>query len=211
MDELDKLKDAWKVQDYSSDKVSTNDIYKMLHSKSTSYVKWIFYISIAEFLLVTLLSLFIDKRKYLSVYEKMGMTVTLQILTVISYLIMIVFIYLFYKNYKKICVDCNAKTLMNRILKTRKTVKQYIYFNIGFMFLSMLIMFYGIFSNDKNTHIYKEMSNIPDDFSNKILIISIIIFTAIFLGIIIVIYRIIYGILLRRLKKNYKELEQLEH
>ena len=46
MDELDKLKGAWKTQDYTKHKVSTNDIYKMLHSKSASYVKWIFYISI---------------------------------------------------------------------------------------------------------------------------------------------------------------------
>jgi hypothetical protein len=52
MDQLDKLKDAWKSQDYSKHKVSTNDIYKMLHSKSSSIVKWIFYISIIEFIFI---------------------------------------------------------------------------------------------------------------------------------------------------------------
>jgi hypothetical protein len=56
MDELDKLKGAWKTQDYTKHKVSTNDIYKMLHSKSASYVKWIFYISIIEFSVIIVLN-----------------------------------------------------------------------------------------------------------------------------------------------------------
>ncbi|MCF6280303.1 MAG: hypothetical protein L3J14_08150 [Flavobacteriaceae bacterium] len=210
MDELDKLKNVWKSQDYSKHKVSTTDIYKMLHAKSSSYVKWIFYISIAEFLIVLLLTIFVDKRKYIAVYEKMVMTTIIQIITIISYTIIIVFIILFYQNFKKIHVDCNAKTLMNRILKTRKTVKLYIYYNIGFMLISMFILFYSIFSSQKNNSIYREMSNIPDNLSNKILIISIIIFTIVLVVVILLFYRLIYGILLKRLKKNYKELEQLD-
>ncbi len=210
MDELDKLKNAWKTQDYSKHKVSTQDIYKMLHAKSSSYVKWIFYISIAEFLIVSVLNVFMSQKKYFSIYEKMGMETTLQILTAISYLIMIAFIVLFYRNYKKICVDCDSKTLMNSILKTRKTVKKYIYFNIGFMFVSMFVMFYEIFSSTSNTLLYKKTSNIPYELSNTIIIVSISIAMIIMIAIILLIYRLIYGILLRRLKKNYKELEQLD-
>lgn len=210
MDELDKLKDAWKAQDYSKDKVSTEDIYKMLHAKSSSYVKWIFYISIIEFLLVIILNVFVDSDKYMSIYNEMGMRTTLQIMTVISYGIMVVFMYLFYMNYKKICVDCDAKTLMNRILKTRKTVKSYIYFNIGFMMISMFAMFYGIFSSTENTIIYKKISNIPEDFSTNTFIISIVIMMVLMIGVLLLFYRIIYGILLRRLNKNYKELAQLD-
>ena len=123
MDQLDKLKGAWKNQDYSKHKVSTNDIYKMLHAKSTSYVKWIFYISIIEFLIVIALNVFIDKDQYLDFYVQMGMKNMIIIVSIISYLIMIVFIYLFYKNYKKINVNTDAKTLMKSILNTRKTVK----------------------------------------------------------------------------------------
>ena len=211
MDELDKLKTAWKSQDYSEHKVSTADIYKMLHAKSSSYVKWIFYISIIEFILVIILNLFVDNDKYLSIFNEMGMKTSLQIMTVISYAIMIIFMVLFYQNYKKICVDCDARTLMNRILKTRKTVKTYIYFNIGFMLFSMFIMLYGIFSSAENTSLYKKMSDIPEEFSTNIFIISLVVATLLMVGVLLLIYRLIYGILLRRLKKNYKELEQLEN
>ena len=210
MDELDKLKGAWKSQDYSDHKVSVTDIYKMLHAKSSSYVKWIFYISIIEFLLVIILNLVFDNDKYLSIYDEMGMRNLIMVVSIISYGIMIVFMYLFYKNYRKISVDCDAKTLMQNIFKTRKTVKSYIYFNIGFMALTSFILFYQIFSSDKNTSIYKMTSNIPEDFSTTYLIIAITVVMILFIGLMLLIYRIIYGILLRRLKKNYKELEQLD-
>ncbi len=211
MDELDKLKTTWKSQDYSKHKVSTSDIYKMLHAKSSSYVKWIFYISIIEFLIVILLNIFVDNDKYLSIYNEMGMKTALIVMTVISYVIMIVFMVLFYINYKKIRVDSNAKTLMDRILKTRKTVKNYIYFNVSFMLFSMIVMFYGIFSSTQNTNAYKKLSNIPEEFSTNLLIITILVTMLIMIGVILIFYRLIYGILLRRLKKNYKELQQLEN
>ncbi len=210
MDELDKLKGAWKAQDYTSDKVSTNDIYKMLHSKSTSYVKWIFYISLIEFILIILLNIFMDKEQYLDFYIKMGMKNLILITSVISYSIMIIFIYLFYKNYKKINVNTNAKTLMKSILNTRKTVKYYIYFNIGFMAISTALLLNKIFSSPENTAAYKIQSKIPENFSDSTLLITLIITMVIFIGVVLIVYRIIYGILLRRLKRNYKELEQLE-
>lgn len=209
MDELDKLKDAWKAQDYSSDKVSTNDIYKMLHAKSTSYVKWIFYISIIEFLLVIFLNVYIDTDKYMDFYIEMGMKNLILFTSVISYSIMIIFIYLFYKNYKKINVNTSAKTLMESILNTRKTVKYYIYFNIGFMAVSIALLLNKIFANSENIKAYKIQSKVPLEFPDTTLLITLIVTMVLFLGLVLLIYRIIYGILLRRLKKNYKELEQL--
>ncbi len=211
MDELDKLKDAWKSQDYSKDKISTSDIYKMLHAKSSSYVKWIFYISVLEFLLVIILNLVFDNEKYLKLYDEMGIHNLIIIVSVISYGIMIVFMYLFYKNYRKICGDADAKTLMQNIFRTRKTVKSYIYFNISFFAITSFILFYHIFSSDKNISIYKMTSNVPEDFSTTYLIIGIVVTMILFIGIFLLFYRVIYGILLRRLKRNYKELKQLEN
>jgi hypothetical protein len=210
MDQLDKLKDAWKSQDYSKHKVSTNDIYKMLLAKSTSYVKWIFYISIIEFLVVIALNLLIDNDKYLDLYIQMGMKNMIQIVTVISYLIMIIFIYLFYKNYRKINVGTDAKTLMKSILNTRKTVKYYIYFNLGFMAVSSAMLLNKIFSSSENTTTYKLKSQIPEAFSDTTLLIILSASMVLVIGFILLVYRIIYGILLRRLKRNYKELEQLD-
>jgi ABC-type Fe3+ transport system permease subunit len=211
MDELDKLKNAWKSQDYSKHKVSTADIYKMLHAKSSSYVKWIFYISIIEFLIAITLSVFVDTDKYTSIYNQMGMGTTLKVMTIISFIIMIVFIVLFYQNYKKIRVDSNARTLMDRIIKTRRTVKKYIYFNVGFMLISMFIMFYRIFSSVENTTLYLKANELPLDIPKTGMIVGITVGVIFMIGIVLLIYRLIYGILLKRLKKNYKELEQLEN
>lgn len=212
MDALDKLKGAWKSQDYSQHKVSSNDIVKMLHAKSSSYVKWIFYISIIEFTLVMALNLYFETdNKYMDIYDKMGMHTMITVLSAFSYLIMIVFIYLFYQNYKKINVDASAKTLMQNIINTRKTVRLYIYFNIGGMAIASFIIFYTIFSSPEKTAIYKLTNDIPDELSTKTFAISIIVVMIIMIGLILLIYRIIYGILLRRLKKNYKELKQLDN
>jgi hypothetical protein len=210
MDDLDKLKGAWKNQDYSKHKVSTNDIYKMLHAKSTSYVKWIFYISIIEFLVIIALNIFIDKDQYLDFYIQMGMKNMIIIVSVISYIIMLIFIYLFYKNYKKINVNTDAKTLMKSILNTRKTVKYYIYFNLGFMAISSAMLLNKIFSSSENILAYKVQGKIPEEFPDTTLLITLIVLMILFIGLALLIYRIIYGILLRRLKKNYKELEQLD-
>ena len=51
MDDLDLLKEDWKKQEKSLPHLSYNEIYKMIWKKSSSIVKWIFVISILEFLL----------------------------------------------------------------------------------------------------------------------------------------------------------------
>ena len=47
MDELDLLKRDWKRQEASLPKISYDDIYKMIHKKSSSIVKWILIIASA--------------------------------------------------------------------------------------------------------------------------------------------------------------------
>ena len=49
MDLLDNYKKAWNNQPEDAHKVSSLEIYKMAQSKSSSIVKWIFIIGIAEF------------------------------------------------------------------------------------------------------------------------------------------------------------------
>jgi hypothetical protein len=41
------------------------------------------------------------------------------------------FIYLFYKNYIRISTIASTKQLMKDILKTRKTVQYYVWYNLG--------------------------------------------------------------------------------
>jgi len=49
MDELELLKKDWQKNDKEYPKLSYNDIYKMILKKSSSIVKWIFIISLLEF------------------------------------------------------------------------------------------------------------------------------------------------------------------
>jgi hypothetical protein len=148
--------------------------------------------------------------KYLDIYKEMGMYNIILVSTVISYIVILGFIYLFYKNYKKISADSDAKTLMKNIINTRKTVKYYIYFNILFMVLVMSILFYFIFSSPENIALYKITNNFEQGVTDNQLLAAIIIMMSIVIGILLLLYRLIYGILLRRLKKNHKELELLD-
>ena len=210
MDELDKLKSAWKSQDYSEHKVSSTDIFKMLHAKSSSYVKWIFYISIVEVLVMNSIVLFTDFDKSMEIFDGLGLHNFFLISTILSYSIIVGFIFIFYKNYKAIKVDSSAKTLMNNIIRTRKTVKYYIYYNIGAIALSSAYIYYVIFSNEENIRLYRQVTNIGDDFSNTTLLITLIITIFVVVALFLLFYRVIYGILLGRLKKNFKELELLD-
>ncbi len=56
MDELELLKKDWQKEDSKYPKLTYNEIYKMILKKSSSIVKWIFIISLLEFVFWTLIS-----------------------------------------------------------------------------------------------------------------------------------------------------------
>jgi len=64
MEELDLLKKAWKKDTHSLEQVSEVEIYKMLHKKSSSIVKWIFYISLIELSFGFILNIIMSLTKY---------------------------------------------------------------------------------------------------------------------------------------------------
>ena len=90
MDELELLKKDWKKNDAQFKQVSENEIYGMLHKSSSSIVKWIFIISIVEFLILRLmdLSLFFDEnlKNKLNLLTKMRTIFTSTLWTAILYL-----------------------------------------------------------------------------------------------------------------------------
>ena len=144
MDELELLKKDWKRQDADYPKLSYNEIYKLIHKKSTSVVKWILVICIAEFAFWGLLNLFIPE-SYLVIYEKFHLNTFLVITQVLHYVVIIIFIYFFYKNYSAISVIESTSLLMKRIINTRKTVNYYVYYNL---------ILYAILSITLNTILY---------------------------------------------------------
>ncbi|MCH4822834.1 hypothetical protein ML462_06580 [Gramella lutea] len=210
MDDLDLLKKDWKKQEKNLPHLSYNEIYKMIWKKSSSIVRWIFVISIIEFLLGAVLNIVLNTEESWAQMEKYNLTEFTIITYIVSYLITFYFIFRFYKNYRSISTTDSASQLMKNILKTRKTVKYY----IGFVLISTGIVFLiTVFLMLRNHALDSELPSENMAFDAKqwfIFIGGTLIALVLLLGVIWLIYRLIYGILLKRLYKNYKELKKLE-
>jgi hypothetical protein len=211
MDELKRLKKDWK-ENLKFPKLSKDEIYNLLHKKSSSIVKRIFVFSLIEFGFWTLLSFVIkdnEAQRRFNQYEMDHITLPLM---VIGYAFLFYFFIMFYKNYKSISTTANSKGLMEQILKTRKTVKYYVIFNLLFLYISIVI---GLFI---------ELNNNPDvasrtaDFTASgdyyifygIMLATTVLMMALLTAVLLGFYYLIYGILLKKLKNNYKELKKIE-
>ena len=122
MDELELLKKDWQKQEETLPKLSYDDIYKMIWKKSSSIVKWIFYISIAEFIFWIAMTLIPINSEDITGPGAQFVKVSEWVLEITAFVIIIYFIYQFYQNYQKISVTDSARDLMKKIIKTRKTV-----------------------------------------------------------------------------------------
>ena len=210
MDELELLKKDWKKNDTQFKQVSENEIYGMLHKSSSSIVKWIFIISIVEFLVLRLmdLSLFFDenlknKLKQIHIYdiEKTA--------TIINMVVLLGFIFYFYKNLKNISATSSVSNLMKDIIKTRRIVKYYVWYNLGMLVFSLIVGFIIAFAYNPEMDAFKQQINS----SAKIMAITIgvlSIFSIALFGLLWLFYRVLYGTLLRRLYANYKELKKID-
>jgi len=201
MDLLDNYKKAWDNQPEDAHKVSSLEIYKMAQSKSSSIVKWIFIIGIAEFVGLNSLYFFIDMGEAMKEYEKLGIENFVFYSQIAAYIILFYFLAKFYQNYKRISVIASTNTLMKKILKTRKTVRNYVIFNLGYMVL--IIMVVSIASINMN---FEELNTKQ----LLLIVLSTLIATLLILGLLWLFYQLLYGILLRKLNRNYKELAKLD-
>ena len=211
MDLLENYKKAWDNQPEEKSKFSALEIYKMAHSKSSSIVKWIFIIGIIEFLFWLGIN-FIIPEEFYKIYEDLNLMTFLNVFTVLHYLIILTFLFLFYKNYKNISVIDNTKKLINNILKVRKTVKNYVFYNLATVFLVSVIINIVMFSDSEKLVEIMNPNNLAMDINQiiTVTIISQIIALVVILVLIWLFYKLVYGILLRKLNKNYKELAKLE-
>ena len=211
MDELNLLKKDWKKQTSSFPELSYNEIYNLIHKKSSSLVKWIFIIGIAEFFFWAFINLLIPE-KYFEIYEEFNLKTFLLVTQGLHYIIIALFIYLFYKNYKAISVSESTNILMSKIIKTRKTVNYYVYYNIGlYVVLSIVINAIMFSQPDVMLETFNaENTAISEDTFLMVMLIAQIIALIVVCGLLWLYYRIIYGILLKKLHKNYKELVVLK-
>ena len=201
MDLLDNYKKAWKNQPEEVSKRSTIEIYKLAHSRSASIGKWIFIIGILEFVILNSLYFFIDMDEAYAEYEKLGLMNFIFYSQIVAYIILFYFLVIFYLNYKRISTTDSTNNLMKKIIKTRKTVRNYVLFNLGYMLLVMVVA--------TNASI---QTNLEDLNNKKILFIvfASLIATLLILGILCLFYQLLYGFLLKKLNTNYKELAKLD-
>ncbi|WP_034043873.1 hypothetical protein [Wocania ichthyoenteri] len=212
MDELDLLKKDWNKGDNTFPKLSYNEIYKMILKKSSSIVKWIFIISLLEFALWTFISFFLKDTESMKRFDQYDADAVFIPLMVTGYIILAYFFYLFFKNYKTISATDNAKVLMENILKTRKTVKQYVAFNLIYLVISTIVVLFLEFDRDQQVidQVNQAAANGEAFKFYAGIIIATILLLVVAIGVLLLFYWLVYGILLKRLNRNYKELKKLE-
>lgn len=214
MDELELLKKDWETSSKNYREFNKEELYKLIYKRSSSIVKWIFIISLLEFGFWTLISIGFNGSEDLKKIQSYDVNYILYPLTILGYVVLIYFFYVFYKNYKTISATDNTKMLMERILKTRRTVRHYVIFNLVFMCISIVIGVYIELTNNPEVQIL--LNRIESEGDGNVTVFYLIVVglsivaMALVSAVLIGFYYLIYGLLLKRLKSNYKDLKELE-
>ena len=209
--DLANYKKVWKNQPEEKNKISALEIYKMTQSKSNSIVKWIFIIGLLEFVFWFAINYLGTKNGALEPYEKLNLINFIDNFNYFHYVVVVLFLILFYRNFSLISTIDDTKTLMKNILLVRKTVKWYVYYNLIYAVVFSIILNILIFNTPDGINI---LSGIDNGSFNKehmmsVFIIAQIVVMAIMILILWLFYYLLYGILLKKLNKNYKELTKL--
>jgi hypothetical protein len=209
--DLEKYKKSWENQPKETNAVSNVDIYKMAHSKSSSVVKWIFIIGLLELIFWSGLNLLVPD-SHMKVYKDFNLVDFLNYYFILHYIVIALFLVLFYKNYASVSVVDNTKRLMNKILRVRKTVKYYVYYNLGGFVLVTIILNSVIFSNPEmlTETLNPQHLNVDMNAILTFTLVAQIVVLLVMLLILWLFYKVTYGALLKKLKKNYKELDNLD-
>jgi len=210
MDELEFLKKDWKRQEADLPKVSGDAIYKMIHKRSSSLMKWILYVSIFEFILWTAINLLTINNKTWESLRQIHLFEFEIISILLQYGVLGFFIYLFYKYYKEVQTTDSTRHLMNRILKVRKTVNFYVAYNLIVFFITSIIVTFAMLKFDPK---FESIMTTDPEGSLTLPLAFIGIITGALVVVLVLLwlfYKLLYGILLKRLKRNYKELTKLE-
>jgi hypothetical protein len=212
MEELDLLKKDWNKDENRYPKVSEQEIYAMLHKNSTSVVKWIFLISVIEFSFFLALTIIFNGNAGTAKMENYLSGTIITLITLLDYAIMVYFFCMFYINYKKITSTDKVKNLMDNIIKTRKTVSNYIFVKITFFVILLIVLFVLHFNNEPEIlnarHAAEENGSIVMVYLVYFAVVAISI--AVFALAVWLVYRLVYGFLLKRLRKNYNELKKID-
>ena len=211
MDELELLKKDWQKKGKQLPKLSYDDIHKMLWKKSSSLVKWIFYISIGEFIFWIILGN-IPLKGDAQLAETKYTDMIASIFEYLGYGITLFFVIKFYLNYRKISTEDSTRELMKNIIRVRKTVMTYVWISLALFASSLLVLITEMVFFEPE---FSQLIERASDADNPLLVYGLFFFgvvmiIALFGGVIWLFYRLLYGILLKRLNSNYRELKKLE-
>ena len=209
--DLSNYKKVWKNQPEGKNKISALEIYKMTQSKSNSIVKWIFIIGLLEFVFWFAINYLGTKNGALEPYEKLNLISFIDNVSYFHYVVVVLFLILFYRNFSLISTIDNTKTLMKNILLVRKTVKWYVYYNLINVVVFSIILNILIFNTPDGINILSGIDNesFNQEHMTTVFRIAQIVVITIMILILWLFYYLLYGILLKKLNKNYKELTKL--
>lgn len=215
---IDDLKKSWQ-QEPAGPRYDHAEIENMLNKSSRNYVKYILWISIAEFLVILFTSIYYttfsdEKRNLLNVLQRIGVQDSPNFeqqlgelyfgLKIFSLLLTALFVVLFFQNYRKINIESNLKKLILQIIRFKKTVQLFIIVNISLLIIFSLVMVVFIVSILNEQEIKLANSTLVGFILGFAL--TLILATALMW----VYYRIVYGVILKRLSKNLKQLQNIE-
>ncbi len=205
---LNILKIAWNNIN-SNTYVENSELKKIIHLNSNSIVKRILIISLIEFTL-SFLPFFLDGKKLFTkeILDIQNNKIMIY-LDYFYYIIFVFFIVQFYLNFKKINTTSNLKELSNNILKTRKSVYNYIHVSLIFFNLNAIAFAYLYLNTNSSYQNFISHSNSQNSplifqtlfYSILILLLSLITYT------IWLLYKILYLKLIKKLDQNFNELD----
>ena len=209
--ELDNYKKIWKNQPEEKNKLSALEIYKMTQLKSNSIVKWILIIGLLEFVFWFAVNNLGTKNGALDPFEKLNLINFIDNFNYFHYVVVVLFLLLFYRNFSSITTVDDTKNLMKNILLVRKTVKWYVYYNLINVVIFSVILNILIFNTPDGINILSGIENesFNQEHMRSVFIITQIVVIAVMILILWLFYYLLYGILLKKLNKNYKELTKL--
>ena len=216
--DLDSLKKTWQ-QEPAQPKYDSNEIESMLNKSSRNYVKYILWISLAEFIIILSANIYYsflgdDTSDLLRILKRLGINDSTNfegaisnlylILKLISLALTGVFVVVFYQNYRKINVESNLKKLILQIIRFKKTVQLFILANISLVILFTAVL--GIFTLSvlDEQHIKLTNPTLLGFITGLMLTMGL---SAVLMW---VYYRVVYGLILSRLGKNLKQLQNIE-
>ena len=216
--DLDSFKKTWQEQPVRP-KYNDTEIIKMLNRKSRNYMKYIFWISVAEFLFFSILGLFYivqskESDSFLNILGRLGVQRTPElesnldtiylVIKIVSLVVTGYFVIRFYENYRKIKIEEDLRKFIIRIIKFKKTVSIFILTNILIVISFTCILTLFVF------YVLKSQNITLSDLSIIGIIVGFVVSTALCILLIWVYYRLVYGIIIKRLDKNLKQLKNIE-